>query len=404
MSEPQMERTSEETEKFLRTVSRGTVPEIMTLLAAKPNLLSAEDASGRTALHFAAYLGRADVVEAIVSNHRAALQMDHQDFDNNTALALAVKQRNPKIVALLLDCGANGNLRLSRDVTAFHHACCVADNVAVLRLLISKGATDGGKVFTEAIEGGSPLHWACHTNDVLNAAFLIDDCKMDINIKDVHGGTPLFVAVAAKNHEMMRFLLERGANVAAVASDKSTPMCQAANEPETKDLESVKILVTYDYTGKYGKDFDAHEQAAKDEICKPRLTPEERAEKSNRFKTQGNNAFSSNEFVKANKFYSLAISFDVANHVLFSNRSACFFNVGQFRRALADARHCVKLNSGWSKGYFRVAAALMELGELEEAEAVCKAGLAIDGANENLKTTLADVRKKMQKAQAAATN
>jgi stress-induced-phosphoprotein 1 len=59
-----------------------------------------------------------------------------------------------------------------------------------------------------------------------------------------------------------------------------------------------------------------------------------------------------------------AIELDPQNHVLYSNRSACFASLKEFDKALEDANVCVGLSPQWSKGYGRKGAALHGLGDL----------------------------------------
>jgi stress-induced-phosphoprotein 1 len=59
-----------------------------------------------------------------------------------------------------------------------------------------------------------------------------------------------------------------------------------------------------------------------------------------------------------------AIELDPSNHVLYSNRSACYASLRDFEKALTDANKTVELNPGWSKGYGRKGAALHGLGDL----------------------------------------
>jgi stress-induced-phosphoprotein 1 len=62
-----------------------------------------------------------------------------------------------------------------------------------------------------------------------------------------------------------------------------------------------------------------------------------------------------------------AIELDPTNHVLYSNRSACYASLRDFEKALADANKTIEVNPGWSKGYGRKGAALHGLGDLGNA-------------------------------------
>lgn len=64
-------------------------------------------------------------------------------------------------------------------------------------------------------------------------------------------------------------------------------------------------------------------------------------------KQQGNTAFQSGQFDKAIQLFSEAIKLDEQNHVLYSNRSACYVSLKQYEEALKDAEKTVMLKPDW---------------------------------------------------------
>jgi tetratricopeptide (TPR) repeat protein len=55
------------------------------------------------------------------------------------------------------------------------------------------------------------------------------------------------------------------------------------------------------------------------------------------------------------------------NHIIYSNRSLCHFNMGNYGDAIKDAYLCIKTNPEWVKGYYRLGRALMELKDYDKA-------------------------------------
>ena len=75
---------------------------------------------------------------------------------------------------------------------------------------------------------------------------------------------------------------------------------------------------------------------------------------ADQFKQEGNQAFAAKDFGKAIELFTKAIEIsEQPNHVLFSNRSACYASSKDFVNALSDAKECVKINPTWAKGYNR---------------------------------------------------
>lgn len=47
--------------------------------------------------------------------------------------------------------------------------------------------------------------------------------------------------------------------------------------------------------------------------------------------------------------FNMAIAIDPNNHVLYSNRSAAYTNLGDFKAALQDANRVIQINPTWSR-------------------------------------------------------
>jgi tetratricopeptide (TPR) repeat protein len=101
---------------------------------------------------------------------------------------------------------------------------------------------------------------------------------------------------------------------------------------------------------------------------------------SESLKADGNAKFQNKRFKEAVVAYTKALSFDPCNHVLYSNRSACYAELGdeEAGKCLADAERCVALEPSFAKGYSRKGFALYQLGRYVEAEACAEAGLQLD--------------------------
>ncbi|PVH14812.1 uncharacterized protein CXQ87_005088 [Candidozyma duobushaemuli] len=110
------------------------------------------------------------------------------------------------------------------------------------------------------------------------------------------------------------------------------------------------------------------------------------------YKAEGNKFFAAKEFDKAIEQFSNAIeASESPNHVLYSNRSACYASLKNFGKALEDAEKCVEINSTWAKGYNRVGAAQYGLGNLDDAQVSYSKALELDPANAMAKSGLSAV-------------
>mmetsp|Transcript_25555 Transcript_25555/g.73889 ORF Transcript_25555/g.73889 Transcript_25555/m.73889 type:complete len:267 (+) Transcript_25555:1-801(+) len=111
-------------------------------------------------------------------------------------------------------------------------------------------------------------------------------------------------------------------------------------------------------------------------------------------KALGNKHFAAKEYEKAIKLYSEAIRLDGKNHVYYSNRSASYGGLKDWENAAKDAKECIKINPTFLKGFYRLATAQIELGDLDGATATIKSGLSVDPDNSQLHKQLRIVKAK----------
>ncbi|GBG34043.1 COBW domain-containing protein DDB_G0274527 [Hondaea fermentalgiana] len=117
---------------------------------------------------------------------------------------------------------------------------------------------------------------------------------------------------------------------------------------------------------------------------------------------QGAEAFSRKDFARAEELYGLAIEQgakeDSAEELARarSNRAAARLRQRKYRDAIDDARECVRLRPDWAKGYYRLAVALMELGEPAKSYKAISVGHALEPQTQLYRDLKAGVRELLQ--------
>jgi stress-induced-phosphoprotein 1 len=117
------------------------------------------------------------------------------------------------------------------------------------------------------------------------------------------------------------------------------------------------------------------------------------------FKELGTKAFTAKDFNTAIEHFTAAIKEAPHDHTLYSNRSACYFNLGKSSSALTDAEKCIEIKGDWDKGHQRRAMALQQMGKFDEAIAAYERGLQLNPDNAQIKQGLEQARREKAAAE-----
>ena len=132
---------------------KGDVEKVRELLAADSNSLNEKGAYGRSALHYAASSGNADVVKLLLDK---GVEVDVTSYNRLTPLHMATR---PEAAELLLDRGADVGAVASTGATPLHIAaerCWPDESPETVALLIERGAD----VAARDSAGRTPMHYA----------------------------------------------------------------------------------------------------------------------------------------------------------------------------------------------------------------------------------------------------
>ncbi|KAI0653149.1 hypothetical protein C8Q70DRAFT_928464 [Cubamyces menziesii] len=126
----------------------------------------------------------------------------------------------------------------------------------------------------------------------------------------------------------------------------------------------------------------------------PQVVSQNLSQAINNTKEEGNTLFKGGMHVQAIQRYTMAASIAAQRppweaqqlmreelSMILSNRSAAFFEAGDYISALVDAETVIQLKRPWSKGHFRKARALMKLERYQEAKDAIQLGLSFEPTN-----------------------
>ena len=206
------------------------------------------------AIHAAAADGRADELCRLLETHPDLIDARGVDLAGQTALHRAAWNDRAECVRALLDAGADVRIRDYGDNASALHGAAQRASVAVVRMLVEAGADVIGAGDDHQL---GVLGWATCLGRVRDdvAAYLVQaGAKLDIwsgialghaadvralvehepgllgarTSRNEHRRTPLHHASALNRPDMVRLLIDLGADVAATDDTGATPLTAAA--------------------------------------------------------------------------------------------------------------------------------------------------------------------------------
>ncbi|NIM67382.1 MAG: hypothetical protein GTO55_04440 [Armatimonadetes bacterium] len=243
----------------------GEIAAVRRLLAkgADPNGLDSE--YGQTPLHWAVGAGNTAVARILLTNgadpnvvsseypmtpldialvrgHVRATQLllTHGASISESSLYFAVRSRDPSVVQLLLDRGADLN-RAYGSKTPLMQAASWGRSPEIMRLLLAAGA----EVNARGGYGKTALHYAVASNRTDSVRLLLE-AGAEVNARDNEGKTPLDAMTGLATslggeslNEKAALLVTYGADVNSLPKDGRTPLIRAVLRRDTKLVKTL---------------------------------------------------------------------------------------------------------------------------------------------------------------------
>ena len=193
-------------------VLNGDLTVATSIAKDSPDLLDGRNSHGHTPLHYAALHGAgAEIARMMVEK---GANVNAKDRAGHSPLFYAMHRRDEDMTACLLDLGADPTERDGFS-SVFQNA------VAKYRMRVEESSRwDARDKF-----GCTALHSAVDAQDADRVRGLVKEAEIDAT--NMNGRTPLHFAVDMGNIEIVRILLEAGANVNAEDKYDNTPLREA---------------------------------------------------------------------------------------------------------------------------------------------------------------------------------
>lgn len=186
--------------------------------------------NGTAPIHIATQMGNVAMVELLLKH---GAKVDVLTNEDASALHMAASVGNVKLMEVLLDHGADIDRQTYKGNTPLHYAFQHDD---AIQLLLSRNAD----VNLENDDGETPLYQAVYTNNVSIATDLIAR-DADVNMR-YYGNPLLHIAVEYADEEMVKLLLLNKADVNALNPSGETALYTAVSLGQ---LDIVRLLLEH---------------------------------------------------------------------------------------------------------------------------------------------------------------
>ena len=166
------------------------------------------DKKGASCMHYAAKVGSCRCIE-ILKNHISPSGLPAEALnDADTAFHWAVWGIKFDAASMLYELQPDlVNKTDSEGDTALHWAC-LNSRCGIVKKLIQNFNADTEVISSQVGIGAAPLHIAATQGDLDICKFLIDNCDVQVNVKDSNGDTPLHLAVSFEHLSVVTYLLQ----------------------------------------------------------------------------------------------------------------------------------------------------------------------------------------------------
>ncbi|PVD36268.1 hypothetical protein C0Q70_03246 [Pomacea canaliculata] len=189
----------------LHLASHNGFPEVVKLLVEYKADVNAKTREKETSLHFACSNNHDEVAEILLTG---GAEVDAKDINGWTPLHIASFQGYMDVVNVLMRHLASVNEKTLLNVSALHLAC-IYGHLNIVNSLLSHGAEVNA---TDPRDSFTPLHFATLSGQAQIIKSLIDN-KAELNRVDSKGFSSLCYACNRGQKEVVDILLSHGANV-----------------------------------------------------------------------------------------------------------------------------------------------------------------------------------------------
>ena len=173
--------------------------------------------------------------KSVCSNVAFVPHGQEADIDGKTPRPCPAMWADPAVCQVLIDAGADIETK-DEDGRSPLHVASSYGNLGIVRMLGKAGAD----VSVRSKGGSTTLHFAAHQGHTETVHYLAGLKDVDVNHSGVDGYTALHFAVQQQFPDVVKVLIDAGADIEAKADRGSSPLLKASS---TGQLRVVKMLI-----------------------------------------------------------------------------------------------------------------------------------------------------------------
>lgn len=179
---------------IFEVVNTGNLESLKDILATSPDIISAVNSEGRTALHLACMNNLLEIVKLLIQNYA---DVNAKDAGGQTPLHLC---SDPAVVDALCTRGARTSIRDNHGFTAIY-VHTLHSRVEVVQSLLSHSADP---ILEEPKRKRNALHCAADIGNfiVVSTLLLQSTVSLGLDAQDINGDTALHIIARNKEHEL----------------------------------------------------------------------------------------------------------------------------------------------------------------------------------------------------------
>lgn len=208
---------------------KGDAKKVKAILQADPKAVSAKDKNGDTALHLAALHGQVEVAQILLdAGAEVNVKNNYGPFTPGD-LGQQLYSNNHQDPVVLLSAHGVDERDMKNGYSPLDLAEFSVNHKKMVMLLVGKGAN----VNAQAASGATALFWAVLRDQKDDAQFLLDH-GANVNLPDAYGDTILDCALQLQYGSMIELLVDRGADVNAKDQSEKRPLTYALGMSDHK--------------------------------------------------------------------------------------------------------------------------------------------------------------------------